>query len=73
VNKSHWKRRKRIKCAEIWRRSSLEVYRSIPDCMQAQEVTTEVKIQQIVQTMERYKKEIMELTEKLTLSTPPKV
>jgi len=32
-----------------------EVYRSILDCVQEQEVTTEVKIEQIAQAMGRYK------------------
>jgi DNA integrity scanning protein DisA with diadenylate cyclase activity len=50
-----------------------EVYRSITDYAQEQDVTTKVKIQQITQTTERYKQEIVELIEKLTLSTPPEV
>jgi predicted nucleic acid-binding Zn-ribbon protein len=50
-----------------------EVYMSIPNCAQAQEVTIEEKIQHFAQTMERYKQEIAELTEKLTPSTTPEV
>jgi methyl coenzyme M reductase subunit D len=42
-----------------------EVYKSILDCAQEQEVTTKVKIQPIVKTMERYNQEITELAENL--------
>jgi hypothetical protein len=61
------------KCTDNLEKNLTEVYKSIPDCVQAHEVTTEEKIQQIAQTMERYKQEIVDLTEKLTLSTPPEV
>jgi hypothetical protein len=49
------------------------VYNNIPDCTQEPEDTPEGKFQNIVQVMEQYKKDITELMEKLTPSTPLEV
>jgi hypothetical protein len=45
----------------------------IPDSALAGELITEEKIKRIVQTVDGYKQEIVELVGKLTPTTPPKV
>jgi hypothetical protein len=49
------------------------IYKNIPNCAQEPKDTPEGKFQNIVQVMEKYKKEITELTKNSTPSTSPKV
>jgi hypothetical protein len=48
-------------------------YNNIPNYVQELEDTPEGKFHNIMQVMEQYKKDIIDLMEKLTPSTPPKV
>jgi hypothetical protein len=48
-------------------------YNNIPDYAKEPEDTPEGKFQKITQLMEQYKTDIIETTEKLTPTTPPKV
>jgi oligoendopeptidase F len=50
-----------------------EVFKTIPDNAQAEELSTEEKIQKIVQAMESYRQEITDLEEKVIPSTPPEI
>jgi hypothetical protein len=49
------------------------VYNHLPDNAQAESSSTEEKLNMISQTIDHYRKQIEELKEKLTLTTPPEV
>jgi hypothetical protein len=49
------------------------VYNHLPDSMQAESPSTEEKLNNISQTIDHYRKQIEELKEKLTPTTPPEV
>jgi hypothetical protein len=50
-----------------------EVFQTIPDNALAEELSTEEKIQKIMQAIEGYRQEILDLVEKVIPSTPLEV
>jgi predicted nucleic acid-binding Zn-ribbon protein len=73
VKKVKLKSKEEKECTNIMEQGLTVVYNRIPDNVQAEKKSAEEKLNLIAQTINKYRKEIEEIKEKLNPTTPLKV